>query len=463
MASAENIEIKQFYGQKQDLEIDEHGNGIKNTIRMLHMELDLLLSESKSIADKKGADIVRSRFPLMAVAVTDLAVTHFLSNPDEYEMPAIANLEANILGGVGTLTTTKSSGGAKAVTARFGPERLKEPEFADQLHNRVSTLFKEVKDNPDIAFDELAEEQRLKYLKELFFGDLISNEEMLVVSSYVTDVFASLLNLAPRDMLREGVPGLKLLMPFLPEDLARKKDEADEILDGVIRRKLMTEKGDSQEDLFDFLIRNTVFDEGVDLDTKVSVLRSDSLQVLFAAKETTPSGVGAVLNFLANNQDVQDNLRGLVSDFFTQKGSDVLTYEDLMSHHPAMMALHTIAGRVLVENPPTPLTARRSREKIELDNGEEISKGTDIYLSLGDAAKQQLERGWELNDVEDVVGLLIFGHSRKKCKGGPFAVMEMISTMAYWLYNSERIELVDQGEKVMTTTAFFKGMNFRLS
>ncbi len=461
-----NIQIRQNYrDHDNDLRIDPHGNGFRNIRFMMALQLDQLLGEANAQANRTGADIVESRLPLMtmAVAVTDQAIVHFLGHPDDYAMSKIADLERDILGGVGTLTTTDVTGGALAVTDQFGPNRLKTPAFASELHERVNALFEAVAHTPEKPYNETAEEHRLLYLRQLFFGTTITDENMLVVSDYVTSTFASLLKLFPRNMFRERMPFAKHFMPFLPKELAQKKEQADTILDAVVREKLAVPEGERPEvDLFDFLIKHTEFLQEMDFDTRVGQLRSDALQVLFAAKETTPSGVGAVLRKLALDPAEQKRLRTLINDYFEKKGTDVLTYDDLLSHDPAMIAFHILAGQTLVEDPPTPLTARTSRHDVTLANGEEIKANTDVYLSLADGAKGLLARGWELNDVDDVLGLPVFGDGRKKCKGGRFAIMEMIATTAHWLHHTKSFELTEAGQKVTTSTASFQGMRFEI-
>lgn len=402
--------------------------------------------------------------PSLAVGLSPKFMDFTLENDDLFTKPDAASVY-EMLGGVGILsmsplpdTEPYQRREARNVVNRYFTRNLKTQEFAEQLHHNILDFLQTLVETPDVAYDVLMKQQRLAYLRDLYFGDSITDDEMRIIYEYTEGVFASTLSM----FIRKPLKDIRRLTwhQMTPKRLKLLQKQSEDILTRVIDQRLSST--DYGMDLFGGMIKGIVSHwEAPNQDMKLEII-SGFLQILFASADTTPSAVGSLFKLLSDDQQQQQILREHAHRLVGAKDNQLIEYSDFLERgNPDSLPFHRFIGQLLVDHPPTPATARKALVDIPLSDGVVIKKGTNVFIGLSETqARSQMDA----TNAEELMDSRIFGGGKTKCIGRPSALYELYTTAIQILHHTDHISIANPQdvERVVGGTLRHEGMKLRI-
>lgn len=410
-------------------------------------------------------------FLRLPVAVSNKAVMDILSDR-ERGMGLLPLIIEKVLGGAGTLTVNYETGAANAVRKHFGKKVMNTAEFATDLRERTSTLLQQMTEHPNIHPEKVILDLRLQYLSHVFLSDEMDDEEIRAAFEFVNVVFSDLQSFIP--------PFLKSFFSrapidrYLSEEQKRQSTQITQAIERIIRtRKLTASDRIRKNDFFDTMIDEMVSLGEINLNTldrkQILKIRSNFLQVLFASAETTSSALRSILYAITQDQTTQQRLRDHAVAFLetkqrlSEERNDPslrgLKFEDLNSDNRDLGEIMKLVGEILHVYAPT-FAAARGRKSGDLFPRNPVG----VLADLSSAAGENLEAFMQIQRprINDIMVGGEFGAGGKVCKGGPFAIYDLVQTLITFLTETERISLVDPGEEIWTTTYQRKEMKLNI-
>lgn len=414
---------------------------------LVREKMQPMIDMGKNIAGGKDVALIQV-LPGMkfAVGLTPRFMDLVLKNHENFVKPDAAEAQ-ELMGGGGVLSMSARDNEPYQRTAgrsgvqEFFNKRMNSTEFAEDLKNRVGKLLRLLTQEPEIPYEETMKRVRLEYLKSLYFGDDITATQMVAVYQYVESVFNSLLSLSIKKGQKDRSG--KDWREFAPKNVHLLQQKAEPILLKVIEERL--EHHDFGDDLFGAIMADIVphWQDQSSIKMKREII-SGFLQVLFASGDTTPSGIGSIFKALAENTEIQETLRQSAQRVAAKKENQLIEFADFNQPDPDMIELMKFVGHTIVENPPTPTTARKNLHDLVLADGSVIPAGTNIFLILGEAQlREWQQKGTDIEKFADLMNLKIFGTGKTVCVGRPFALHEIMATTIYALNLTRNISLAD--------------------
>lgn len=400
----------------------------------------------------------------IAVGITPDFMDFVLNNDNLFAKPD-AGVVMEIFGGPGILSMSPTSEGepyqrreARDLVNKFFTRHLKTKAFASTLHDIVLRLVYEFVQHPNATYDQLMKYLRLEYLRQLYLSNSISDRNMMLVYVYTSRVFGAALSLFTRKPLKNLLG--RTWHEMTPRSMKSVQAQAEDILIGVIDERLAQD--DYGDDFFgEMIARIQSHWELNSHEMKLEII-SGFLQILFASADTTASAVGSLLKVLGENPEKQAQLRIHARNLVSSKSNGIIDYDDfMMTDNPDSAAIHRFVGQILVDHPPTPVTARQSNADIHLTDGTVIRKGTNIFLDL---SQIQSRTGHDPQSSSDLMNLRIFGGGKTKCIGRPSAIFELFVTTIQFLNHTHNIEVTNLHEinRVVGGTLRHEGMKLNI-
>ncbi|CAO0792437.1 unnamed protein product [Mucor circinelloides] len=173
-------------------------------------------------------------------------------------------------------------------------------------------------------------------------------------------------------------------------------------------------------------------------------IRNQCLTFLAAGHETTSVSLSWCLWLLAQNQQIQDDLRAEVRTLFNED-DETPSYEDIN----ALPLLNNVVRETLRLIPPVPTTSRVTRVPVVLGSYV-LPKGTTIFLSpiithhskqiWGDDAEEFNPYRWEGDRLGNAYQYMPFLAGGRQCIGYKFALVEFKILLAILLRNIQYFE-----------------------
>ncbi|KAF1803839.1 cytochrome P450 [Mucor lusitanicus] len=173
-------------------------------------------------------------------------------------------------------------------------------------------------------------------------------------------------------------------------------------------------------------------------------IRNQCLTFLAAGHETTSVSLSWCLWLLAQNQQIQDDLRAEVRTLF-HEDDETPSYEDIN----ALPLLNNVVRETLRLIPPVPTTSRVTRVPVVLGSYV-LPKGTTVFLSpitthhskhiWGDDAEEFNPYRWEGDRLGNAYQYMPFLAGGRQCIGYKFALVEFKILLAILIRNIQYIE-----------------------